>query len=209
MYLFTRRRRIDLGHWTKAIEWSVTATGQVRDITGRGIDAWMAVMSPEVGTVVWSMWAETLAELEAAGDSLAADAGFVKSDEKADDWFDGPMEDQIASMIHGDVDPDGPVANYVSVVEAQAANGRLTNAITSGIAIAEFATRVGGQNTGFLVNTTGPYGGVAWITGSPDIATVDTSGAALMADPAWLDLVNSVGTDYAPGAKTTLYRRLV
>jgi len=208
MYLFSRRRRIDLGHMTKAVEWSVEATGKVREITGREVDTWTAVMSPEVGTVVWTMWVETLAELEAAGDALAADAAFVKSEEKADDWFDGPMEDRVASMVHGTLDPAAPRAEYVAVVEGIAANGRLSNAIASGIAVAEFATRVGGQETGFLVNFTGAYGGVAWITGSPDIATVDASEAALMADPAWLDLVNSVGADYAPGVTSTLYRRL-
>jgi len=209
MYLFTRRRRMDPGHFSHAVEWVVEATGKVREITGVGVEAWTAVMSPEVGTVVWSIWGEGLADFAVAGDKLAADAAFTKMAEKADDYFDGPIEDRVASMIHGTIDPDAPAATYVSVVEATAANGRLTDAIASGIAIAEHATRVGGQNTGFLVNTTGSYGGVAWITGAPDIETVDAGEAALMADPAWLELVNAAGANYAPGAATTLYRRLV
>ncbi len=208
MYLFSRRRRIDPGHVTKAVEWSVEATVKAREITGTGIEAWMAVMSPEVGTVVWTIWAESLAELEAAGDALAGDAKFNKWAEEADDWFDGPMEDRIASMIHGALDPDEPQANYVTVVEAVAANGRLKEAIGSAIVIAEHATRVGGQNTGLLLNLTGAYGGLAWITGSPDIATIDAGEAALNADPTWLDVVSGVGADYAPGATSTIYRRL-
>lgn len=209
MYLFSRRRRIDPGHVTKAMEWTVEATGKAREVTGLGIDAWMAVMSPELGTVVWSLWAEHMAEIEAAGDALAADEHYRKLVEKGDDYFDGPIEDQLATMVHGTLDPDGPVANYVAVVEATAANGRLSTAIASGIEVAEFATRVGGQNTGFLVNSTGAYGGVAWITGSPDIATVEASEAALMADPAWLALVDRVGADYAQDARSTYYRRIV
>ncbi|MCA9298696.1 MAG: hypothetical protein KDA28_06495, partial [Phycisphaerales bacterium] len=129
MYLFSRRRRIDLGHATKALEWSVEATGQVRDITGRGIDAWVVTMSPDAATVVWTMWAESLAELEGAGDALAADTAFVRSQEKADDLFVGPMEDRVASLIHGTLDPEAPPPGYVSVVEATAANGRFKEAL--------------------------------------------------------------------------------
>lgn len=208
MYLFTRRRRIDPGHVTAALEWAVEATGRARSITGREIDAWAAVMSPEVGTLVWSFWTESLVEIEAAGDALVADHAFTKSAEKADDHFDGPMVDHVATLLHGDLDPDAPPAGYVAVVEATAANGRLKEALGSGVAIADHATAAGGLSTAFVLNSTGLYGGVAWITGAPDLATLDASEAKLNADPAWLDLVSSVGTDYAAGAVSTIYRRI-
>lgn len=209
MYLFTRRRRVDSGHVTKAMEFAVEATGKAREITGLGVDAWMAVMSPEVGTVAWSLWAEHLTEIEAAGDALAADEHYRKLVEKADDYFDGPVVDGLASLVHGVPDADAAPPTYVSVVTGVAANGRLGEAIASGIEVADFATRVSGQNTMFAVNATGPYGGVAWMTGNPDIGSLEAGEAALMADAGWMDLVNRVGGAYAPGVTSTIYRRIV
>jgi hypothetical protein len=208
MYLFTRSRQAEPGEFTKALEFTVEITATVRKITGREVDAWTAVMSPEVGTIVWSMWAEHLVEIEAAADKLASDSGYMKAVEKADDYFDGPVVDGLASLLHGAPDPDAAPPNYVAVVAAEAANGRMSDAITGGIEVAEFATRVSGQNTMFTLNATGPYGGVAWITGNPDIESLEAGEAALMADPGWLDLVNRVGTAYGPNVTSTFYRRL-
>jgi hypothetical protein len=208
MYLFTRQRRTDPGEPLKAMEWAVEATAKAKEVTGREIDAWTAVMSPQVGTVVWSLWADHLAEIEAAGDALAADAAFMKLVEKGDDYFDGPLEDGLASLVHGAPDPDAPPPNYVVVATAVAAPGRLGAAITSGIEIADLATRVSGQDTLFVVGSTGPYGQMAWLTGAPDLATVEAGEAALMADPDWIDLLERVGTDYQPNAAQAIYRRI-
>lgn len=208
MYLFTRSRRIDTEHTVKAMEWVVTATEDVRRITGQQIDAWVAVMSPEVGTVVWTLFAEHLTDIEAAGDKLAADAGFMKSVEKADDYFDGPMVDGLASVIHG-FDPEGDPPGYVAVVTAAAANGRLSDAVAGGIEIAEAATRIGGQPTAFAVAATGPYGGVMWFTSSPDLATLEAGEAAANGAPEFLALVDRISPAYLPGATQTIYRRIV
>ena len=75
--------------------------------------------------------------------------------------------------------------------------------------IAEHATRVSGQNTLFMVNSTGPFGGCAWLTGSPDIDTVESGEDALMADPEWLKLIDRVGTAYNDDAAQALYRRIL
>jgi hypothetical protein len=208
MYLFTRSRRIDPEHAAKAMEWVVTATGDACRITGLEIRAWVAVMSPEVGTVVWTIFAEHLADIETAGDKLVADSDFSKSAEKADDYFDGPMSDGLATIVHGAIDPDEPVG-YVAVVGAVAANGRLSDAITGGIELAQAATRIGGQETAFAVAATGTYGGVMWFTGSPDIATLEASEAAANADPEFLAMVDRLGAAYLPGATQTIYRRVV
>jgi len=208
MYLFTRSRRIDPGKVSGAMEWVVKATEDARRITGQQLDAWVAVMSPEVGTVVWTLFAEHLADIEAAGDKLVADSAFTKSAEKADDLFDGPMVDQLATVVT-DLDMEADPPGYVAVVTATAANGRLTDAITGGIALAEAATRIGGQPTAFAVASTGPYGGVMWFTGSPDIQTLEASEAAANTNEEFLAQVNSLGTAYAPGVMQTIYRRVV
>lgn len=208
MYLFTRRWLAEPGEFVKALEWSAEVTGRVREVTGRDVNAYTAVMSPEVGTVVWSMWAEHLTEIEAAGDALAADAGYRELVERGSDYFDGPVQDGLAQLVHGTLDADAGPPAYVTGAFAVAANGRLGNAISSGIEIADHATRVSGQNTLFIVNGTGAYGGVAWITPGADLQTLETGEAKLMADPAWLELLNRVGTDYQAGVTQTIFRRI-
>ena len=70
MYLFTRSRRIDPGEFAKGdgVGRSRSPTTPARS-PGQQIDAWTAVMSPEIGTVVWTLWAETMAQVVQAGDA--------------------------------------------------------------------------------------------------------------------------------------------
>jgi hypothetical protein len=208
MYLFTRSRRVGSPDLTGAMGWVVGLTEQVRTITGQQVDAWGSVMSPDSGTIVWSMWAEHLSDIEQAGDKLAASSEFAAALVQGDAFFDGPVVDGLASLVHGAPDPGADV-NYVSVASAVAAPGHLSDAIAGGVEIAEHATRVGGQPTLFLVNATGPYGGCAWITGSPDVGVVEAGETALMADPDWLKLIDRAGTAYTPEAAQAIYRRIV
>lgn len=207
MYLFTRSRTIDPGEVSGAMGFVPEITERVRSITGVEVQAWAAVMSPEMGTITWSAWFESLKALEVAGDQLTADSGYMKAVEKGDDYFDGGIVDGLAQLVHGTVDPDAN-PTYAAVVVAASANGRLGDAISGGIEIAQFATRVSGQSTLFLVSATGPYGGVAWITGNPDIESLEAGESALMADPEWLQLVDRVSPAYLPGATQSIFRRI-
>ncbi|MBM3659646.1 MAG: hypothetical protein FJW95_09105 [Actinobacteria bacterium] len=207
MYLFTRSRTIDPGELSGAMAFVPEITERVRSITGVDVQAWAAVMSPEAGLVTWSAWFESLKALEVAGDQLTADSGYMKAVEKGDDYFDGGIVDGLAQVVYGTVDPDANPA-YAAVASAASTNGRLADAISGGIEIAEFASRVSGQNTLFVVGATGPYGGVAWITGNPDIETLEAGESALMADPEWLQLIDRVSPAYLPGASQTIFRRI-
>ena len=208
MYVFTRSRRVDPEHFTKAMESVVELTEHARKITGRQIDAWTAVMSPEVGTIVWSLWAEKIGDIEQGGDALAADSGFMKLVEKYDDLYEGPYVDGIATVVHGDVDPSDTSYEYVGVAVATLANGRLQEGIAAGIEIAEAVTKATGDNTLFTVNNTGIFGGVAWITPMANVAAVDAGEAALTASAEWLPLLDRVGSAFNPGASQGFYRRI-
>ena len=209
MYLFTRTRRVDPGEIVKAMEAVAELTEHGRKITGHQIDAWSAVMSPEAGTIVWSFWAEGIAQIEQAGDALVADSGFMKLVEKTDDHFDGPYADGIATLVHGEPNLDDNSAEYVAVATATAANGRLQEAMAAGIEIADHVTKVTGDSTLFLVSTTGPFGSVAWITPNANAAALDAGEAALMADADWLPLLDRVGTAYTQDAAQAIFRRIV
>lgn len=198
------------GDPARAIAWTIDVTEQVRSITGRQVDAWGSVLSPETGLVVWSTWVEHLSELEQANDKLIVAAEYLATVADGNALGEGPVADGLAMLVHGEVDPvAAAAAQYVTVATAVAAPGRLSDAISSGIAIAEHATRVSGQNTLFVMNSTGPYGGCAWLTASPDIDTVERGEAALVDDPEWLALIDRVGTAYNPDPAQSMYRRIV
>lgn len=196
------------GDFAGALAWSVGVTEQVRTITGRQVDAWGSVLSPDAGLVVWSMWAEHLSELEQASDKLMASPEYLDAVATGETYGEGPVVDSLAMLVHGEVDPDA-TANYVTVASAVAAPGHLGDAITAGIEIADHATRVSGQSTLFVVNSTGAYGGCAWLTAAPDIDTVEQGEGALMSDPTWVQLIDRVGTSYNSDAAQSMYRRLI
>jgi hypothetical protein len=208
MYLFTRSRRVHTGKFAKAMESVVETTEHARKITGRQIDAWSAVMSPEIGTIVWSLWAESMAEIIAAGDALVADSGFMKLVEKDDDHFEGPFIDGIANLVHGEVDITDTSFEYVGVATATLVNAHLQEGVAAGIEIADHVTKVTGDNTLFMVNTTGIFGGVAWVTPTADAVALDAGEAALTADGEWLALLDRVGGAFQPGAAQAIYRRI-
>jgi len=208
MYLFTRSRRMATGDPAGAIAWVVGITEQVRTITGRQVDAWGSVLSPDAGLIVWSTWVEHLSELEQANDKLMAAPEYLESVAAGEAVGGGPVVDGLATLVHGEIDPAASTT-YVAVASAVAAPGHLSDAITSGIEIADHATRVSGQPTVFVVGSTGPYGGCAWLTAAPDIDTVERGEAALMSDPEWLKLIDRVGTSYNNDAAQSMYRRII
>ena len=208
MYQFTRVRRIDAAHAPGALAWVQAVHEQSKAVSGRELIPWMSVLSPGLGTVVWSLWVEDLTEIEAVIDSLGGDADCRRLVDEGADLFSGPPDDELASLVHGAPEVVGPDAAYLAVVEGTAATGRLVGSLTAGIELAQHATRVSGLPTQFPTNTTGRFGGVQWITGAPDIAALDRATHALAADGGWLELVDRVGADFDPGAVSTIYRRI-
>ena len=59
-------------------------------------------MSPEIGTVVWIMWAEEIGPDPAKRATHSPATPGLKLVEKADDHFDGPYADGIATLVHGE-----------------------------------------------------------------------------------------------------------
>jgi len=207
MYLFTRMRTVDPGHFGAALGFAAEITATATAISGAQINAWGSVMSPNAGTLAWTAWFESLADWETAVDKLSADASYNSTVEKAAGLFTGPVTDQMASLL-SPAPEGGPDANYVSVVTAVAANGQIGAAVQHGLAIAEAATKVGGLNTMFAMATTGPYGGVMWFSGAPTIAEMDAATNAINSDPSFLTLVDSGGQLYQNGAEQVVYRRI-
>lgn len=209
MYLFTRAGRFRPGPIREVTTFVGAITEDVRQETGKEVHAFVATMSPEVGTCVWALFVESLEELEAIEDKLAVSEPYLKLVEGAAHLWAGPLTDGLATVVHGGPDPSAPLPAYVTVARARAAAGRLGDAMGAGIEIAEAATRIGGVATMFVADGTGPIGGCRWLTGHADIGSVQRSEAALAADPAWMALIDRLGTAFEHDASQAVYRRVV
>lgn len=209
MYLFTRSGRFGNGGLRQSVEFVTAITEKVNQESGLEIHAWMASMSPELGTCTWATFVDSLEELEAANDKLALSDPYVELAEQGAPLFIGPLTDALASVVHGGRAPGADVPAYVGVARAVAANGQLSGAIAAGVELAEASERITGLPTTFLVSSTGPYGGCSWTTGYTDIAAMGRAQAALMADEGWLAMIDRIGTCFAEGATQSIFRRLV
>ncbi len=209
MYLFTRSGRFGPGSIRDAMAFTVEVTEKVRQETSLDLHAWQASMSPQLGTVTWSAFVESLEELEAAQDKLAVSDQITELADKGSKLFAGPLTDGLASVVHGERDPGAPLPAYISSARATAANGRLGDAIAGGIEIAEASTRITGVNTMFLMDSTGSYGGCRWTSGFADIGALERAAATLATDASWMTLIDRVGTAYEGGATQSIFRRVV
>jgi hypothetical protein len=108
--------------------------------------------------------------------------------------------------VHGA--PTSEPKPFIAVTRAVAANGSLGEAMAVGVELAETLTRLTGHETMFMTPVTGEYGAVAWIVGADNLDEVEAVNATLAATDEWLKLVDRAGHCYAPGATTTMMRRL-
>src|SRR5262245_59673575 len=126
MYLFTRAGRFGPGSVRDAMGFVAAVTEKVNQVSGLEIHAWMASLSPELGSVTWATIVEHLEQLEQANEKLALDDGLNELTERHAHLFVGPLEDTISAYVHGGPDPQSTaVPAYVSAARAVAANGKL------------------------------------------------------------------------------------
>lgn len=182
-------------------------TEKVRQETGLQVHPWVSSMSPDFGTTVWATFVEDLEQLETAEDKLATSDSYLDLVEKGARLMAGPLSDGLAQVVGEAVDPSAPTPRYVTTARATATNGQIGAALANGMEIAETATRITGARTMFLVDATGPYGGVRWTTGFADIAGLQRAESALMADQSWIELIDRVGPSYHQDARQAIYRR--
>jgi hypothetical protein len=214
MYLFTRRARILAGGYGEASAWAVHVTEKARQVTGLDITLWTGVLGPGVGSLAWSTAVPDLSSLETATDKLLVDAGYLDLLDQGRAYVPEGADDQIAQILHPSDEilaaATGEVT-YANVVESACTAGNLGRGLEVGVRIAEKATELAGHLTMFLVGSTGRFGGVAWITGYPDIAAMESAEQRIFSDPEFIALVDEgAGAAYdAAGTTQLVYRKLV
>jgi hypothetical protein len=207
MYVFSRSRVANPAQFGAAVAWAEEIAHKTSSITGVEISAWASVLSPEAGTLSWTAWFENLGQWEAASDKLAVDQTYNDMVAGADHLFTGPVADSMAMVLTPLPENPAP-ATYVDVVSAVATHGHLREAIQHGVALAEAASKLAGTATLFGTMVNGPYGGVGWLTGAPDIASLEAMQTKINGDASFLELVDTGGHLFQPGASQSTYRRI-
>jgi hypothetical protein len=211
MYLFSRRIRFGPGNTRKSMDWALAQTETVNKITGLPVNLFMQVYSPEVGAVAWSTFVPDLATLEAAGDKLNADDGWVAAVDAGSSMTVGGADDLLAQVIYGEPDPDRQI-EYATAVQTVCAPGNFGKGIEVGVELAQRAEQIIGTPTLFLAGVTGNYGSVAWLSGHENVQALEASQQALASNADWAQLVDKktagVYTDDPTQTTQLIYRRL-
>jgi len=210
MYLYTRSGRIRPGNTRDAMAWAFGITEKVNQITGLDVSLWTTRFSPASGTMVWSAFVEDLTVLETANAKLTVDDAFVaEADRGAQFSTPDGLDDELAQLVHGEIDPSRK-PSYAAVVRSELAPGGFAKGIEVGVEIAQRATQISGVPTAFLVGTTGKYGGVRWITAADTVQELEHAEQAVNADPGFIQYLDQVAAGvYLPGVTTqAIYNRI-
>jgi hypothetical protein len=211
MYFFTRTARIRNGQMIPATNWAVELTGRVNTISELRVQLWSSILSPGLGTLAWSTFVPDLMTLETANGKLAADQSFLDDTAQSGDLMvEGSFDDVVLQLVHTAGEPtDDP--HYATIVTSAMAAGGIAKGVEVGIEIAGRAAEISGVATSFLVATTGPYGGCAWISGARTFEEIEKGDREVSSNPeliAYLD-EHAAGV-YRPEVSTqTMWRRLV
>ena len=189
--------------------WAVTMTEHAKRVSGLDVGLWGQVWSPEFGRISWTTFVPDLATLAAAGDKLNADAKMAADAAKGAEHTTGGMDDALNNILHGDLDPNAPQAEYVTSVATVCASGQLAKAMATGIDIALRAEKITGAATMFAANVTGVYGGVGWLTGFPTIEALEAAEQAVASDADWVKEIDKAGAVFSadPSVTTQLIHR--
>ena len=182
MYLFSRSTVLASND---GLAWAVGITEHTKRVTGLDVGLWGQVWSPEFGRITWTPFVPDLPTLATAADAMAADVAMAAEGAKGAALTTGGLDDALYNVVHGELAPGAPQAEYVTSVRAVCASGEISKAMTTGIEIAEQAEKVTGVTTMFIANVTGVYGGVGWITGHANAAALEAAQGAMAADLDW------------------------
>ena len=183
MYFFSRTARVRSGKLAEATQWAVELTGRVNRIADLRLQLWTSMLSPGLGTIAWSAFVPDLVTLDTANSKLAADAGFMAETANSQELIaDGSFDDMVLQVVHTEGQPVAE-PHYAGVVTTAMAAGGLARGVELGIEIARRGTELGGVATSFLVASTGPYGGCAWISATETLEDLERGEQAVNMNP--------------------------
>ena len=216
MYLFTRRVRVRTGGIAEAMAWATGIAETAHQVTGLDVGLYAETYGPQVGNLAFTTMVPDLAALEAANDKLAVDPGYLEAAARGQQFAPDGASDRLLQLVHPAADalepPESP-PNYATMVTSSCVAGSFRRGIELGVEIAVRASAITGSPTLFLVDTTGVYGGVNWLSGYADAQAAEAAQAAIQMDESFVEFLDKeVKGVYAEDPLATqqlLYRRVI
>lgn len=200
MQLFSRRVQVT-GPPSEALTYLVDMRAHVTEVTGREAALWSVGFGAPLGTFLYAMRVEGLAEFQDLAAKVQLDDAYQAKLAAGQVYVGGPAEDNLLQPLFGEVGDDHPpVGSVASITTATIANGAYEAAIGWGVAMAEHAMKVTGQPTLFGMPQFGAFGAVTWIGVSETAADADAGNNALNADAEYLSRLSAAGELFAEGS---------
>jgi hypothetical protein len=204
MYLYSRTVQLT-GDPRKSIPFAIDLADFANKKSDLQVSLWRTVLGAPIGTLGYSAFVQSQAQLDAVTSSLLADPEYLERAAEAQQHFAGPPQDQLVEILHnaGQEYRRAEVGWIVNVVAAQVANARFGAAMKWSIEIADLGAEITGNPTIFGRSVAGPFGTVGWITAFRDMAAVDAANEALNKDPRYLAKLDDMSDVFLPGSGHT------
>lgn len=191
MYIFSRVGTLKPDHIVDGTTFAVDIAAKVKTITGTSVNVYRALYGQPFGTILWSVRAESQAEIADLTAKLAADPGYMDASQKGATLFTGNHTAGLANVVSTTMAAPKPI---VIVTQAVIANGKFAKAMELGVAAQTLVAKITGQPTTFASDTFGAYGGVRWLVGCDTMEQVDHVQQVMTTDAKLIALVES-GSD--------------
>ncbi|MCU1465407.1 MAG: hypothetical protein JWM72_1335 [Actinomycetia bacterium] len=210
MYLYSTSARSGVADPVKVMEWALSMTEKINQISEVRTSLWTSAMSPAMGTMAWTSVVSDLAIIEDTEAKLAADPGYAELVGQATALLStDPADQTLMQLVHADPDAAGVDARYALTTRATLAPGSMVAGIELGVELAQKAKKITDRPTSFAVSVTGDYGAVMWVSMAETIQQVQASIEALNSDPDFAKAIdNKAGKAYLPGATETISRKI-
>jgi hypothetical protein len=211
MYLYSRSLRLVAGDFRQQMDWAVRVTEKVNQISQTPFRLWTVMMSPGVGTLGWGATFESLAELEATGDKMTADNGYLDLVAEAARFVDAAtITDNVVEVIHTEGNIDTAHTQYILVATAIALPGKAAEAAELGTRIAQRGSAVTGCPAIFGHSLTGAMGTFQLSTFYETAEEYERASAQLSTDPEFYELSERQTAAVVQGRVTlTLVRKVI
>lgn len=200
MQLFTRSVPFT-GALADVMGWASGMREYVSGKTGREVALWNVLFGAPIGTNVYTLRVDGLADLQSITQGLVADPEYHAMLASGAALTAGPPVDSLATPIHGELgDTPPPIGSVATVTTAVMEAGMYGKAIAWGIDVAQHVEAVSGLPVSFLMSDFGQFGLVEWIGVAPDAATADAVGQKLNADADYLGKLEGAAGLFTPGS---------
>jgi len=178
-------------------------------VSGLEVLPWVPVYGEPAGTVVFSARVDSLAAMGAVEEKLLADPGYLQRVAVANGrFYTAPVTDQITEFV-GMAGSGGGARQFATIITAQAAPGKIAESMAWAVDMMNEVSKLTHQDVVLVRGLYGPWATLGWITGADSLADIDAAGAALSADPGYVDKLDQGGHLFVTGsASSRLIRRL-